>query len=85
MAPTQDLIIRKQLEDLPAPLMTHVPSASPELNALIFQMLEKDPEKRIPEMRIVLEHLTRWAQEDPSVRLNQVASLPSEGRDAGSR
>ena len=75
LAPTQDAIIRMQLEDLPPPLMTHVPSASPELNALIFQMIEKDPEKRIPEMKVVLEHLTRWEQKDPSVRLKQVAPL----------
>jgi serine/threonine protein kinase len=85
LAPTQDEIIRKQLEDLPASLMTHVPSASPELNALIFQMLDKDPEKRIPEMKVVLQHLTRWEQEDTSVRLNQVAPLADKGRDARSR
>jgi serine/threonine protein kinase len=84
-APTQDAIIRKQLEELPAPLMTHVASASPDLNALIFQMLDKDPEKRIPEMKLVLEHLTRWEQEDSSVRLNQVAPLADQDRDAGSR
>jgi serine/threonine protein kinase len=75
LAPTQDAIIRKQLEDLPAPLMTHVPSASPELNAVIFQMIEKDPVKRIPDMKVVLDHLTRWEQEDTSVRLKQVAPL----------
>jgi serine/threonine-protein kinase len=85
LAPTQDAIIRKQLEDLPAPLMAHVPSASPELNALIFQMLDKDPERRIPNMAVVLEHLTRWEQKDASVRLNQVAPLPGKGRNAGSR
>ena len=79
LAPTQDEIVRKQLEEMPAPLMTHVPSASPELNAFIFQMLDKDPEKRIPEMKFVLEHLTRWELEDTSVRLNQVAPLPGKG------
>jgi eukaryotic-like serine/threonine-protein kinase len=85
LAPTQDAIIRKQLEELPAPLMTHVASASPELNALIFQMLDKDPERRIPEMKFVLEHLARWELEDTSVRLNQVAPPTSKGRDARSR
>ena len=85
LAPTQDAIIRKQLEDLPAPLMNHVPSASPDLNALIFQMLEKDPEKRIPDMKVVLKHLTRWEQEDTSVRLQQVPPLAGKGRDSRPR
>jgi serine/threonine protein kinase len=81
MAPDQDRIIHMQLNERPAPLASHIKSVSPELNALIFQMLEKDPNKRIPDMKIVLQHLSNWEQKETAVRVKQVAPLPK--RDEG--
>lgn len=78
MAPDQDQIIQKQLKERPAPLMSHVPTISPEVNAFIFQMLEKDPDKRIPDMKFVLKHLSNWDDKDTSVRIRQVAPLPKK-------
>jgi len=76
MAPDQDQIIQKQLKERPASLMSHVATISPEVNAFIFQMLEKDPEKRIPDMKFVLKHLSNWENKKTSVRIRQVAPLP---------
>jgi serine/threonine-protein kinase len=78
MAPDQDQIIQKQLKERPASLMSHVATISPEVNAFIFQMLEKDPGKRIPDMKFVLQHLSNWESKETSVRLRQVAPLPKE-------
>ncbi|HXX95144.1 MAG TPA: hypothetical protein VEN81_16090, partial [Planctomycetota bacterium] len=67
-----------QLKERPASLMSHVPTISPEVNAFIFQMLEKDPAKRIPDIKFVIQHLSNWAEKDTSVRLRQVAPLPKK-------
>jgi len=50
-------LLRKQQSEKPDPLSKYAPDVPPKLEKIIFQLLEKDPERRVPNPTILVRQL----------------------------
>jgi serine/threonine-protein kinase len=79
-------ILRKQRLELPPPLPRFAPDAPAELVEIIHQLLEKDPQRRIPNATLLgrrLEALSRAMRVDPEEEAEDAGM--GECEDAGTR
>jgi len=65
-------ILDKHLHETPAPMSMIVPTVDPSLDKLVWKLLAKKPENRLPDMNAVMQELSRWVKQDTVLRLKQV-------------
>jgi serine/threonine-protein kinase len=68
----------KHLREKPPPLRSHVPTIAPELDTFVLRLLSKAPDARFPDMRTVMQELSRWIKQETVVRLRQVRAAAFE-------
>jgi len=71
----QDAIMRAHLKQPAPPMRDYVPTLSPELDAFVLRLLEKDPARRYPDMKTVSRELSKWEKTDTVLRMKQVKVL----------
>jgi eukaryotic-like serine/threonine-protein kinase len=71
-----DAYLRAHLKQEPPPLSDQIPGISPELDALILDLLRKDPARR-PGLEAVAAALKKWEVADPALRRKQVKTFDS--------
>ncbi|HLF94219.1 MAG TPA: protein kinase, partial [Planctomycetota bacterium] len=74
MASDPQKVLEKHCKERPAPMSTIVPTVAPELDRLVMKLLEKNPDRRLPDMAAVMQELSRWIKQDTVVRLKQVVT-----------
>jgi eukaryotic-like serine/threonine-protein kinase len=67
-------LLEKHCKERPIPVSMLVPTVAPELDKLLYRLLEKNPDRRLPDMSAVMQELSRWIKQDTVVRLKQVVS-----------
>jgi serine/threonine-protein kinase len=91
-------IMMAQIHDDPDPPSTHQPGIPADLEAVVLQCLEKDPDKRLPNARELRQALlqcdcardwslenanTWWADQRASQRASQPAKIETENTTPG--
>ena len=66
-----DAYLRAHLRQAPPPLSDVLPGVSPDLDALVLRLLDKDPARR-PDLKEVAAALSKWETADPALRRKQV-------------
>ena len=74
MASDPQKVLEKHCKERPVPMSMIVPTVAPQLDLLVMKLLEKNPERRLPDMNAVMQELSRWIKQDTVVRLQQVVT-----------